>query len=152
MPMGPFRLADRVGFGVAIATGMQFIQNFLERTYKSMLIPLLQEDKRVGETTRKGFYLYDDKRKARPDPELKSYIEKARSMTGVSVDPKLVELQEKDIIEMIFFPVVNEVCLVLDEGIAVKAADLDISSVMGIVFHLTGEVSYSGLNLLDPST
>lgn len=44
----PCRLADLVGFGVAIATGMQFIENFPERTYKSMLIPLLQEDKRAG--------------------------------------------------------------------------------------------------------
>ncbi|XP_027329967.1 peroxisomal fatty acid beta-oxidation multifunctional protein MFP2 isoform X1 [Abrus precatorius] len=134
MPMGPFRLADLVGFGVAIATGMQFIENFPERTYKSMLIPLLQEDKRAGETTRKGFYLYDDKRKASPDPELKNYIEKSRNFSNVSVDPKLVKLQEKDIIEMIFFPVVNEACRVLDEGIAVKAADLDISSVMGMGF------------------
>ncbi|KAL2339019.1 hypothetical protein Fmac_013465 [Flemingia macrophylla] len=134
MPMGPFRLVDLVGFGVAIATGMQFIQNFPERTYKSMLIPLMQEDKRAGETTRKGFYLYDDKRKASPDPELKNYIEKARSITGVSVDPQLVKLQERDIIEMIFFPVVNEACRVLDEGIAVKAADLDISGVFGMGF------------------
>ncbi|XP_014507269.1 peroxisomal fatty acid beta-oxidation multifunctional protein MFP2 [Vigna radiata var. radiata] len=134
MPMGPFRLVDLVGFGVAIATGMQFIENFPERTYKSMLIPLLQEDKRAGETTRKGFYLYDDKRKASPDTELKNYIEKARSITGVSVDPKLVKIQEKEIIEMIFFPVVNEACRVLGEGIAVKAADLDIASVMGMGF------------------
>ncbi|KAK7363563.1 hypothetical protein VNO77_05709 [Canavalia gladiata] len=134
MPMGPFRLADLVGFGVAIATGMQFVQNFPERTYKSMLIPLMQEDKRAGETTRKGFYLYDGKRKASPDPELKNYIEKARNFAGVSVDPKVAKLQEKDIIEMIFFPVVNEACRVLDEGIAVKAADLDISAVMGMGF------------------
>ncbi|KAG4378378.1 hypothetical protein GLYMA_17G027700v4 [Glycine max] len=134
MPMGPFRLMDLVGFGVAIATGMQFIQNFPERTYKSMLISLLQEDKRAGETTHKGFYLYNDKRKASPDPELKNYIEKARSISGVSVDPKLAKLQEKDIIEMIFFPVVNEACRVLDEGIAVKAADLDISAIMGMGF------------------
>jgi len=41
-------LVDLVGFGVAIATGMQFIENFPERTYKSMLIPLLQEEKRTG--------------------------------------------------------------------------------------------------------
>ncbi|KAI6693028.1 hypothetical protein NL676_020738 [Syzygium grande] len=134
MPMGPFRLADLVGFGVAIATGAQFIQNFPERTYKSMLIPLLQEDKRLGEATRKGFYLYDDRRKASPDPELKKYVEKARSIAGVSIDPKLVKLPEKDIVEMTFFPVVNEACRVLDEGIAVKAADLDIASVMGMGF------------------
>ncbi|GKU85433.1 hypothetical protein SLEP1_g111 [Rubroshorea leprosula] len=134
MPMGPFRLADLVGFGVAIATAMQFIENFPDRTYKSMIIPLMQEDKRAGETSRKGFYLYDDKRKASPDPELKKYIEKARSISDVSIDPKFVKLPEKDIIEMIFFPVVNEACRVFAEGIAVKAADLDIASVMGMGF------------------
>lgn len=42
------RLADLVGFGVAIATGMQFVENFPERTYKSLLIPLMQEDGRAG--------------------------------------------------------------------------------------------------------
>lgn len=42
------RLVDLVGFGVAIATGGQFVQNFSERTYKSMLIPIMQEDKRAG--------------------------------------------------------------------------------------------------------
>ncbi|KAE9594228.1 hypothetical protein Lal_00001160 [Lupinus albus] len=134
MPMGPFRLVDLVGFGVGVATAMQFIENFPERTYKSMLLPLMQEDDRAGEATRKGFYLYDDKRKASPDPELKNYIEKARGISGVTIDPKLVKLPEKDIIEMIFFPVVNEACRVLDEGIAVKAADLDISAVMGMGF------------------
>ena len=35
---------------------------------------------------------------------------------------------------MIFFPVVNEACRVLAEGIAVKAADLDIAAVMGMGF------------------
>ncbi|KAK6254475.1 Enoyl-CoA hydratase/isomerase - like 9 [Theobroma cacao] len=134
MPMGPFRLADLVGFGVAIATGMQFVENFPERTYKSLLIPIMQEDKRAGETTQKGFYLYDNKRKASPDPELKKYIEKARSISGVAIDPKFVKLSEKDIVEMIFFPVVNEACRVFAEGIAVKAADLDIAAVMGMGF------------------
>ncbi|CAN4094945.1 unnamed protein product [Withania somnifera] len=134
MPMGPFRLCDLVGFGVAIATGGQFVMNFPERTYKSMLIPLMQEDKRAGETTRKGFYVYDDRRKASPDPEIKKYIEKAREMSGVTIDPKMAKLSDKDIIEMIFFPVVNEACRVLAEGIAVKASDLDISAIMGMGF------------------
>ncbi|KAF5944692.1 hypothetical protein HYC85_018769 [Camellia sinensis] len=51
MPMGLFKytntLCDLVGFGVAIATGTQFIENFPERTYKSTLIPIMQEDKRA---------------------------------------------------------------------------------------------------------
>ncbi|KAL5713117.1 hypothetical protein ACHQM5_015225 [Ranunculus cassubicifolius] len=134
MPMGVFRMIDLVGFGVAIATGIQFVENFPERSYKSMLIPIMQEDKRAGEATRKGFYTYDGKRKASPDPEIKKYIEQARNMSGAKVDPKLSKLSNKDIIEMIFFPVVNEACRVLGEGIAVKAADLDIAGIMGMGF------------------
>lgn len=134
MPMGPFRLCDLVGFGVGVATGKQYIEHFPERVYKSMLLSLMIEDKRVGEATRKGFYVYNDRRKASPDPEVKNYIEKARSMSGVSVDPKLTKMSDKEIIEMIFFPVVNEACRVYAEGIAVKAADLDIAGVMGMGF------------------
>ncbi|WOH13005.1 hypothetical protein DCAR_0832514 [Daucus carota subsp. sativus] len=134
MPMGPFRLCDLVGFGVGVATGKQYIEHFPERVYKSMLLSLMIEDKRVGEATRKGFYVYNDRRKASPDPEVKNYIEKARNMSGVSVDPKLTKMSDKDIIEMIFFPVVNEACRVYAEGIAVKAADLDIAGVMGMGF------------------
>jgi hypothetical protein len=43
----------------------------------------------TGEATRKGFYVYDEKRKASPDPELKKYIEKSRSISGVTIDPKV---------------------------------------------------------------
>lgn len=47
---------------------------------------------------------------------------------------QLAKLSEKDIVEMVFFPVVNEACRVLAEGIAVKSADLDIAAVMGMGF------------------
>lgn len=47
---------------------------------------------------------------------------------------QLLKLQEKDIVEMIFFPVVNEACRVLAEGIAYKAADLDVASIKGMGF------------------
>ncbi|KAK9288148.1 hypothetical protein L1049_016596 [Liquidambar formosana] len=112
MPMGPFRLADLVGFGVAIATGTQFIENFPERTYKSLLIPMMQEDKRAD---LQSLYLL-------------------WPLFQAKLLAKLVKLSDKDIVEMIFFPVVNEACRVFAEGIAVKAADLDIASVMGMGF------------------
>ncbi|KAL5996179.1 hypothetical protein ACLOJK_026253 [Asimina triloba] len=134
MPMGPFRMVDLVGFGVAVATAMQFIENFPERCYKTALIPIMIDDKRAGEATQKGFYVYDNRRKASPDPELKKYIEKSRSIAGVTADPELIKLSDEDIVEMIFFPVVNEACRVLAEGIAVKPSDLDIASVMGMGF------------------
>ncbi|KAI4364451.1 hypothetical protein MLD38_020541 [Melastoma candidum] len=134
MPMGPLRLLDLVGFGVSVATGLQFIEKFPERTYRSMIIPILQEDKRNGESTKRGFYMYDEKRRANADPELQKYIEKARNVSSISIDSKLTSLPEKDILEMIFFPVVNEACRVLAEGIVAKAADLDVASIMGMGF------------------
>lgn len=107
-------MIDLVGFGVALATGIQFLENFPERFYKSALIPILIEDKRAGEklinfcwiyfllrhllfcmtfldlfsgeSTGKGFYVYDNKRKASPDPELSKYIEKSRNYAGVTAD------------------------------------------------------------------
>lgn len=36
--------------------------------------------------------------------------------------------------EVILFPVVNEACRILAEGIAAKASDLDIASVIGLGF------------------
>ena len=43
-----------------------------------------------------------------------------------------MKLSDKDIVEMLFLPVVNEACRVFAEGIAVKTADLDIAAVMGM--------------------
>jgi hypothetical protein len=42
-----------------------------------------------GEATQKGFYKYEGKRKATPDPEIMKYVEKSRSMAGVTPDPEV---------------------------------------------------------------
>jgi enoyl-CoA hydratase/3-hydroxyacyl-CoA dehydrogenase len=43
-----------------------------------------------GESSCKGFYVYDDKRKASRDPDFGKYIEKSRNMAGVMQDPKVM--------------------------------------------------------------
>ena len=45
-----------------------------------------------------------------------------------------VTLSDQDILEMVFFPVVNEACRVMDENVVIRAADLDIASVLGMGF------------------
>jgi enoyl-CoA hydratase/3-hydroxyacyl-CoA dehydrogenase len=35
---------------------------------------------------------------------------------------------------MILFPIVNEACRVLEEGVVIRASDLDIASVLGMSF------------------
>lgn len=134
MPMGPFRLADLVGMGVALAVGTQFFNAFPDRAYASTLIPAMHEDKRFGEKNGKGFYLYDERRRQRPAPELKEYLEASRKAAGLMPENKPLKVTDKDIMEMIFFPVVNEACRVLDEGVVVRSADLDIATVMAMGF------------------
>ncbi|KAH7445114.1 hypothetical protein KP509_02G107300 [Ceratopteris richardii] len=134
MPMGPFRLADLVGFEVGVASGMTYIEAYPDRVYKSKLFPLLMEEKRLGEKTRKGFYIYDERRKAKPDPELRKYLDKSRSLAGVMPNSKPIQLSDEQVVEFIFFPVVNEACRVLEERVVSKASDLDIASIMGMGF------------------
>lgn len=137
MPMGPFRLADLVGMEVGVHVGKNFIEDFPERVYVSPLIPSMLDAKRLGEKTKCGFYAYDDRRKALPDMDaIAPFVENARRQRKVPLPghPEQLGFSAQDIVEMIFFPVVNEACRVLDEGVAVKAADVDVASVLGMGF------------------
>lgn len=50
------RLNDLVGSDVGLHVGKNFVDSFPERVYISQLIPLLNQHKRLGEKTGKGFY------------------------------------------------------------------------------------------------
>ncbi|PHU00971.1 hypothetical protein BC332_30758 [Capsicum chinense] len=50
------------------------------------------------------------------------------------IEDQLVKLSDKEIVEMILFPSVNEACKLYVECIVVKAADIDIASIMGMGF------------------
>ncbi|GFR46239.1 hypothetical protein Agub_g7785 [Astrephomene gubernaculifera] len=136
MPMGPFRLNDLVGSDIGLHVGANFVTSFPERVYVSRLIPLLNEAKRLGEKTGKGFYKFDSKtRKASPDPELAPLLAESRKAAGlVQPGAKPPALTDADILDFIFFPVVNEGCRVVAEGIVDKAADMDVASVMAMGF------------------
>lgn len=45
-----------------------------------------------------------------------------------------IHVTDQEIVEMVLFPVVNEACRVLEEGVVVRASDLDIASVLGMSF------------------
>ena len=118
MPMGPFRLGDLVGHDVGVHVGQNFIDDFPDRVHQSRIIPSLLQSKRLGEKSGAGFYTYDAKRKATPDPEGIAHLLAASRAAaqhtlppGASAaDGPLHALTQNDIVEMIFFPVVNEAC------------------------------------------
>ena len=60
-------------------------------------------------------------------------MEESRKRAGLfkGQPPKLTP---EEIIQFIFFPVVNEGCRVIDEGIVDKPSDLDVATVMSMGF------------------
>ncbi|KAJ4957858.1 hypothetical protein NE237_024969 [Protea cynaroides] len=134
MPMGPFQLQDLAGYGVALLTGEVLINAFADRSFKSPLVELLMKNGRNGKNNGKGYYIYQKGSKPEPDPSVLSIIEESRRLTNVMPGGKPITVSDQEILEMVLFPVVNEACRVLDEGVVVRASDLDIACVLGMSF------------------
>jgi enoyl-CoA hydratase/3-hydroxyacyl-CoA dehydrogenase len=131
MPMGPFRMADLAGVDVAKFAGGILADAYSDRTYVSTLGDHLFEEKRLGQKTGRGYYVYADGKTAAEDPELGTLLEKARADAG---NPPTLDVSDDEIVRRVFFPVVNEACRCLEEDIAIRASDIDVATIMGMGF------------------
>ncbi|XWS26833.1 hypothetical protein CRYUN_Cryun26dG0064000 [Craigia yunnanensis] len=134
LPIGPFQLQDLAGYRVALAVGKEYAKAFPDRVFKSPLVELLVKNGRNGKNNGKGYYIYEKGSKPKPDPSVLPIIEESRQHTKIMPGGKPISVTDKEILEMILFPIVNEACRVLHEGIVVRASDLDIASVLGMSF------------------
>ncbi|CAA7397364.1 unnamed protein product [Spirodela intermedia] len=134
MPIGPFQLQDLAGYGVALAVKKEFQLAFKGRTFESYLIELMVESGRNGKNNGKGYYIYDQGSRPRPDPSISSIVAESIRRANIMPGGKPISVTDQEIVEMIFFPVVNEACRVMDEGVITRASDLDIASVLGMGF------------------
>ncbi|XP_076911608.1 peroxisomal fatty acid beta-oxidation multifunctional protein AIM1-like [Bidens hawaiensis] len=133
LPMGPFQLQDLAGYGVAVAVGKEFANAFPDRTFRSPLVDLLIKSGRNGKNNGKGYYIYEKGSKPKPDPQVYSVIEESKRLVNIMPGGKSISVTDQEIVEMILFPIVNEACRVLEEGV-VRASDLDVASVLGMSF------------------
>ncbi|KAH7682469.1 enoyl-CoA hydratase/3-hydroxyacyl-CoA dehydrogenase protein [Dioscorea alata] len=134
MPMGPFLLQDLAGYGVARAVKGVFASAFNGRTFESDLVELMVEDGREGKSNGKGYYIHEKGSKPKPDPTVLPIINESRRRANIMPNGKPINVSDREILEMVFFPVVNEACRVLDEGIVVRASDLDAACILGMSF------------------
>ncbi|XP_002514279.2 peroxisomal fatty acid beta-oxidation multifunctional protein AIM1 [Ricinus communis] len=134
LPMGPLQLQDLAGYGVAVAVGKEFATAFPDRTFKSPLVDLLIKSGRNGKNNGKGYYIYEKGSKPKPDPSVIPIIQESQRLTNIMPNGKPISISDQEIVEMIFFPIANEACRVLEEGVVVRASDLDIASVLGMSF------------------
>ncbi|KAK7314460.1 hypothetical protein VNO77_32984 [Canavalia gladiata] len=134
LPMGPFQLQDLSGYGVAVAVGKEFSGAYPDRTSKCPLLDLLIKSGRNGKNNGKGYYIYEKGSRPKPDLSILPIIEESRRLSNIMPGGKPISVTDQEIVEMILFPIVNEACRILEEGIVIRASDLDVASVLGMSF------------------
>ncbi|WP_323033563.1 3-hydroxyacyl-CoA dehydrogenase family protein [Paracoccus sp. (in: a-proteobacteria)] len=88
----------------------------------------LAEMGRFGQKTGRGFYIYaEGQRKGTPDPEVAAIA--ASEARALGIAPEL--LARDQLIERLFYPMVNEGVRILDEGIAYRPSDIDLVWING---------------------
>jgi len=115
--MGQFQVMDLVGLDV-LGRGST------ERTLRGDLVAL----GRLGQKQGGGFYDYDDQRRATPSPVAEQVISRFAADTGVV---RSGPMPPERIVARLLYPVVNECARVVEEGVAVRASDVDVACVLG---------------------
>ncbi|CAH8340723.1 unnamed protein product [Eruca vesicaria subsp. sativa] len=133
-PLGPLQLGDLAGHGIGIAVKDIYAKAYGDRMFYSPLTELLLKSGRNGKINGRGYYIYEKGSKPKPDASVLSVVEESRKLTNIMPGGKPISVTDKEIVEMILFPVVNEACRVLDEGVVIRASDLDVASVLGMSF------------------
>jgi 3-hydroxyacyl-CoA dehydrogenase len=118
-PMGPFAMSDLAGLDIGWKK---------ETSSSSTLRELLCERGRLGQKSGKGYYLYDPATRASaPDPEVEQLIVELAAKQGI----ERREVTDQEILERCLYPMVNEGAKILEEGIAIRASDIDVVWVNG---------------------
>ncbi len=131
-PMGPFRMSDLAGNDIGWYIRKRRYAEKPEVVY-SKTADLLCEMGRFGQKTSAGWYDYKEgDRKAYPSAIVNEMIVKHSADIGVV---RRV-ISEQEIVERLIYALVNEGALILEEGIALRASDIDMVYLTGYGFPL----------------
>jgi 3-hydroxyacyl-CoA dehydrogenase len=130
--MGPFRMGDLAGNDIGWAIRKRRAVERADMKY-SKTADLLCELGRYGQKTNAGWYDYaPGKRDAIPSALVETMIADHRKALGIS--PRKVS--DEEIVQRLVFSLVNEAALLLEEGIASKASDIDMVYITGYGFPM----------------
>jgi 3-hydroxyacyl-CoA dehydrogenase len=130
MAMGPLAMGDLAGLDVGWRIRKEHAHLEQPGMRKALIADELAERGRFGQKTGKGWYIYDENRKPTPDPEVEALIEKLTTEAGI----QRREITKDEIIERTIYALVNEGAKILEEGIALRAVDIDIIYITGYGF------------------
>ncbi|RJG02597.1 3-hydroxyacyl-CoA dehydrogenase NAD-binding domain-containing protein [Noviherbaspirillum sedimenti] len=141
--MGPFAVGDMSGLDIAWRTRLRLAASRDPRERYVEIADRLCEQGRFGQKTGAGWYRYPPgARRGETDPEVRALVEAASQAKGI---PRrafdAAEIQRRALVTMI-----NEAALILQEGIAERAADIDLVLVNGYGFprHEGGPLFWAG--------
>ena len=129
MAMGIFAVDDLGGLDVAWRVRRELHQFEEPGARKPLVADKLVELGRLGQKTGKGWYRYDD-RKPIPDVEVLDLIARVAAEAGI----RRRALTDEEILDRTTYALVNEGARVLDEGVALRAADIDVIYLNGYGF------------------
>ena len=131
MPMGPFAMGDLAGLDVSWRIRKGKAATRPNHLRYSPLADRVCEMGRFGQKTKAGWYLYEEGSRAPiPDPEIEKLIIEASKELGI----ERREIGEQEILERCFYPLVNEGAKILEEGLALRASDVDVIWIYGYGF------------------
>ncbi|HEX2200044.1 MAG TPA: 3-hydroxyacyl-CoA dehydrogenase NAD-binding domain-containing protein [Burkholderiales bacterium] len=130
MAMGPFAMYDMAGNDIGWEIRKRRYQERPEFVY-SRIADRICEQGRFGQKTGKGFYRYEaGSRKPLPDPEVEAIIDAYRN--EIKVKPRTIS--DEEIVQRCIYALVNEGAYILEEGIALRASDIDMVYLSGYGF------------------
>jgi 3-hydroxyacyl-CoA dehydrogenase/enoyl-CoA hydratase/3-hydroxybutyryl-CoA epimerase/3-hydroxyacyl-CoA dehydrogenase/enoyl-CoA hydratase/3-hydroxybutyryl-CoA epimerase/enoyl-CoA isomerase len=126
MPMGPVTLNDLVGLDTSLYAGQVVNKAFANRAKDSRILQELVRAGRLGQKSGAGFYSYAKGSRGQDDPAFTAILEKCR--TGRRT------IDQEEITDRLFLPMLTEASRVLMEGIVREPADVDMGLILGIGF------------------
>ena len=129
--MGPFAVADLSGLDIAWRMRRaQAVSRDPRERYVDILDRMCEQG-RLGRKSGAGYYRYPDgKRVLTTDAWVRGVIEQASSQRGITRHPlDATKIQRRALLAMI-----NEAALLLAEGVASRASDIDVVLVQGYSF------------------
>jgi 3-hydroxyacyl-CoA dehydrogenase len=139
--MGPFRMGDLAGNDVGWYIRKRRYQERPDMKYPRLMDKVCELG-RFGQKTGAGMYRYQPgKRDALPDPVIDQLIARHREEIGVT--PR--KISDDEIVHRLLLALVNEGARILEEGIAMRASDIDMIYLTGYGFplHRGGPMLYA---------
>ncbi len=130
-PMGPNQMGDLAGLDIGMANRERKVAEGWQGRYAADYMDRITALGRYGQKTGRGFYIYEDgSRIGKPDPEVLEIIDAVRAEKNITPKP----LDNEAIMRRYMAAMINEGARVVEEGIALRPLDVDITMLYGYGF------------------